>query len=89
MIATAATASRPRTRYTIERDAAILVRLARVVSDQLLDRILRLGLGAHYVKNLNQARFRRLSLAHFPLRVGVARTAPDMYHLVHVQRRQY
>jgi NAD(P)-dependent dehydrogenase (short-subunit alcohol dehydrogenase family) len=51
VIATAATASRPRTRYTIGRDAAILVRLARVVSDRFLDRILRLGLRPHYVKN--------------------------------------
>ena len=51
MIAKAATASRPRTRYAIGRDAAILVRLARVISDRLLDRILRLGLRPHYVKN--------------------------------------
>jgi hypothetical protein len=51
VIATAATASRPRTRYTIGRDAAILVRLARVVSDRLPDRILRLGLRPHDVKN--------------------------------------
>ena len=56
MIAKAATASRPRTRYAIGRDAAILVRLARVISDRLLDRILRLGLRPHYVKNVNQAR---------------------------------
>jgi len=51
VIAKAATASRPRTRYAIGRDAAILVRLARVISDRLLDRILRLGLRPHYVKN--------------------------------------
>jgi short-subunit dehydrogenase len=51
VIAKAATASRPRTRYTIGRDAAILVRLARVISDRLLDRILRLGLRPHYAKN--------------------------------------
>ena len=51
VIAKAATASRPRTRYSIGRDAAILVRLARVISDRLLDRILRLGLRPHYVKN--------------------------------------
>ena len=50
VIAKAATASRPRTRYAIGRDAAILVRLARVISDRLLDRILRLGLRPHYVK---------------------------------------
>ena len=51
VIAAAATAPRPRTRYAIGRDAAILVRLARVMSDRLLDRILRLGLRPHYVKN--------------------------------------
>ncbi len=49
VIAKAATASRPRTRYTIGRDAAILVRLARVVSDRFLDRMLRLNLRPHYV----------------------------------------
>ncbi|MBV8293046.1 MAG: SDR family NAD(P)-dependent oxidoreductase, partial [Mycobacterium sp.] len=44
VIATAATAPRPRTRYTIGRDAAILVRVTRVVSDRVLDRIIRLNL---------------------------------------------
>jgi NAD(P)-dependent dehydrogenase (short-subunit alcohol dehydrogenase family) len=44
VIAKAATASHPRTRYTIGRDAAILVRITRVVSDRLLDRIIRLNL---------------------------------------------
>jgi NAD(P)-dependent dehydrogenase (short-subunit alcohol dehydrogenase family) len=48
VIAKAATASRPRTRYTVGRDAAVIVRLVRVVSDRLLDRILRLGLRPHY-----------------------------------------
>jgi NAD(P)-dependent dehydrogenase (short-subunit alcohol dehydrogenase family) len=51
VIARAATASRPRTRYTVGRDAAILVRLPRVISDRFLDRMLRLGLRPHYVKN--------------------------------------
>jgi NAD(P)-dependent dehydrogenase (short-subunit alcohol dehydrogenase family) len=51
VIAKAATASRPRTRYTVGRDAAILVGLARVVPDRFLDRIVRLGLRSHYVKN--------------------------------------
>jgi hypothetical protein len=44
VIAKAATASRPRTRYTIGRDAAILVRIGRVVSDRVLDRIVRVNL---------------------------------------------
>jgi NAD(P)-dependent dehydrogenase (short-subunit alcohol dehydrogenase family) len=44
VIAKAATASRPRARYTIGRDAAILVRISRVVSDRVLDRIVRLEL---------------------------------------------
>ncbi|OBA59537.1 dehydrogenase [Mycobacterium sp. 1100029.7] len=44
VIAKAATASRPRTRYTIGRDAAILVRVGRLVSDRVLDRIVRLNL---------------------------------------------
>ncbi|WAC90065.1 SDR family oxidoreductase [Mycobacterium sp. Aquia_213] len=44
VIAKAATASRPRTRYTIGRDAAMLVRISRVVSDRVLDRIVRLNL---------------------------------------------
>jgi NAD(P)-dependent dehydrogenase (short-subunit alcohol dehydrogenase family) len=44
VIAKAATASHPRTRYTIGRDAAILVRISRVVSDRVLDRVVRLNL---------------------------------------------
>jgi NAD(P)-dependent dehydrogenase (short-subunit alcohol dehydrogenase family) len=51
VIAKAATASRPRTRYAVGRDAAIIVRLARVVPDRLLDRILRMGLRPHYVRS--------------------------------------
>jgi hypothetical protein len=44
----AITAARPRARYTIGRDAAILVRLARLLSDPLLDRVLRRNLRPHY-----------------------------------------
>ncbi|WP_068176199.1 SDR family NAD(P)-dependent oxidoreductase [Mycobacterium sp. UM_CSW] len=44
VIVKAATASRPRTRYTIGRDAAVLLRISRVVSDRVLDRIVRLNL---------------------------------------------
>ena len=42
VVARAATASRPRTRYTIGRDAGILVRISRILSDRTLDRIVRL-----------------------------------------------
>ncbi|MEE6179813.1 SDR family oxidoreductase [Mycobacterium sp. 050134] len=48
VIVKAATVSRPRTRYTIGRDAAVLARLARVGSDRFLDRMLRLNLRPHY-----------------------------------------
>ncbi|MDT5290106.1 MAG: hypothetical protein QOF88_4995, partial [Mycobacterium sp.] len=51
VISKAATASRPRTRYAIGREAAIGVRLARVASDRLLDRMLRLGLRPYYGKS--------------------------------------
>jgi NAD(P)-dependent dehydrogenase (short-subunit alcohol dehydrogenase family) len=51
VIARAAATSRPRTRYTIGRDAAILVRLARVLSDRLLDRVVRLNLRSQQVAN--------------------------------------
>ncbi|WP_231972174.1 SDR family oxidoreductase [Mycobacterium sp. E3251] len=44
VIVKAATASRPRTRYTIGRDAAILVRISRLVSDRVLDFIVRINL---------------------------------------------
>ncbi len=52
VIAKAATASRPRTRYTIGRDAAILVRISRVVSDRVLDRIMRQNLRSFAKKSL-------------------------------------
>jgi NAD(P)-dependent dehydrogenase (short-subunit alcohol dehydrogenase family) len=51
VIARAAAAYRPRTRYTIGRDAAILVRLARVLSDRCLDRVVRRNLRSHYAAN--------------------------------------
>jgi NAD(P)-dependent dehydrogenase (short-subunit alcohol dehydrogenase family) len=48
VIAKAAIASRPRTRYTVGRDAAILARLSRVLSDRVLDRVVRLVLRPHF-----------------------------------------
>ncbi|OBK14716.1 SDR family oxidoreductase [Mycobacterium asiaticum] len=44
VIAKAVTSSRPKTRYTVGRDAAILVRVSRLVSDRALDGILRANL---------------------------------------------
>ena len=40
IIAGAATTPKPRTRYTIGRDAALLTRLARILPDRALDRVL-------------------------------------------------
>lgn len=51
VIANAATASRPRTRYTIGRDAAILLRISRLVSDRILDRVVRLDLRRHATRS--------------------------------------
>ena len=50
VIAKAAIASNPRTRYTIGSEAALLW-LTRVASDRFLDRMLRLALRSHYVAN--------------------------------------
>ncbi|BCY08700.1 SDR family oxidoreductase [Actinoplanes sp. L3-i22] len=50
IIAEAATARRPRTRYTIGRDAAMLTRLSRILSDRLLDRLLAADLRPHFPK---------------------------------------
>ena len=54
VIAKAATASHPRTRYTIGRDAAILLRVARVVPDRILDRIIRADLRSRHAKRSPQ-----------------------------------
>jgi len=48
VIAKAVTARKPRTRYTIGRDAAMLTRLSRILPDRTLDRILRADLRPHY-----------------------------------------
>jgi NAD(P)-dependent dehydrogenase (short-subunit alcohol dehydrogenase family) len=48
IIADAITATKPRTRYTVGRDAAVLVRLARLAPDRFLDRMLRRSLKPHY-----------------------------------------
>lgn len=51
VIAKAVTARRPRTRYAIGRDAALLTRLARVLPDRTLDRVIAANLRRHYPKD--------------------------------------
>jgi len=48
VIAKAVTDRRPRTRYTIGRDAAMLTRLSRIMPDRILDRALDRELRPHY-----------------------------------------
>jgi NAD(P)-dependent dehydrogenase (short-subunit alcohol dehydrogenase family) len=50
VIAKAVTTAKPRTRYTIGRDAALITRLTRILSDRTLDRILTANLRRHYPK---------------------------------------
>ena len=50
VVAKAVTTRRPRTRYTIGRDAAVLTCLTRILSDRTLDRIIASGLRRHYPK---------------------------------------
>lgn len=50
VIAEVATARRPRTRYTIGRDAALLTRLTRILPDRILDRVVATGLRAYLPK---------------------------------------
>ena len=51
VIAAAITSTRPRTRYTVGRDAAIIVRLVRCLSDRMLDRLLARSLKPHVSKS--------------------------------------
>ena len=48
MIAKAVTARKPRPRYTVGRDAAMLTRLVRVLPDRTLDRVLAAALRPHF-----------------------------------------
>ncbi|GAA1615515.1 SDR family oxidoreductase [Actinoplanes couchii] len=50
IIADAATTRSPRARYTIGRDAAMLTRLPRLLSDRLLDRMMAANLKPHFPK---------------------------------------
>lgn len=50
VIAKAVTTRRPRTRYTIGLDAALVTRLTRMLSDRTLDRVIAANLRRHYPK---------------------------------------
>ncbi len=50
VIAEAITCKRPRTRYTVGRDAAIIIRLASFLSDRTLDRLLAAALRPYFPK---------------------------------------
>jgi NAD(P)-dependent dehydrogenase (short-subunit alcohol dehydrogenase family) len=51
VIAEAVTARKPRTRYRIGRDAALLTRLTRILPDRTLDRVLAAALRPHFPKD--------------------------------------
>ena len=51
VIAKAVTARKPRTRYTVGRDAALITRLARLLPDRTLDRVLAAALRPHFPKD--------------------------------------
>jgi NAD(P)-dependent dehydrogenase (short-subunit alcohol dehydrogenase family) len=50
VIAKAVTARKPRTRYTVGRDAALIAFLARILPDRMLDRILAAALRPYFAK---------------------------------------
>lgn len=50
VIADAITSKQPRTRYTVGRDAAVIVRLTRLLSDWMLDSLLARSLKPHFSK---------------------------------------
>ncbi len=53
VIAKAVTARKPRTRYTVGRDAAVITRLARLLPDRTLDRVLAAALRPHFPNDSN------------------------------------
>ncbi|MDX3061018.1 MULTISPECIES: SDR family NAD(P)-dependent oxidoreductase [Streptomyces] len=61
VIAKAVTTRRPRTRYTIGRDAALVTRLARILPDRTLDRVTAANLRRHYPKGGGGANAERRS----------------------------
>ncbi|MFE2940622.1 SDR family NAD(P)-dependent oxidoreductase [Streptomyces sp. NPDC059255] len=64
VIAKTVTTRRPRTRYTVGRDAALVTRLVRMVSDRTLDRILAANLRRHYPKGATAVPTRSRRVGH-------------------------
>lgn len=54
VIAKAITARKPRTRYTVGRDAALITRLARFLPDRTLDRAIAAALRPHFPRQNNE-----------------------------------
>jgi hypothetical protein len=61
VIAKAITARKPRTRYTVGRDAALITCLARILPDRILDLLFASALRPHVPKDLDSASARRKS----------------------------
>ena len=55
VIAKAVTARKPRTRYTVGRDAALITRLTRILPDRTLDRVLAAALRPHFPRRANES----------------------------------
>ncbi len=51
VIADAITSKRPRTRYTVGRSTAVIIRLTRLMSDRMLDNLLARNLKSHLPKS--------------------------------------
>jgi NAD(P)-dependent dehydrogenase (short-subunit alcohol dehydrogenase family) len=66
VIAKAVTARKPRTRYTIGRDTALLTRLARILPDRTLDRVFAAALRPHFPRESKEHRAARRTSASCP-----------------------
>jgi hypothetical protein len=74
VIAKAVTARKPRTRYTVGRDAALLTRLARILSARTLDRVVAAALRPHFPKeqmSTSTPRLPQLCVSQQPREGGV------------------
>ena len=74
VIAKAVTARKPRTRYTVGRDAALITRLARILPDRTLDRVLAAALRPHFPKESKSTTTRPPLAGKSVLVTGAARS---------------